>query len=110
MYVKTLLLGLATAAMAHVVRERPFGCGTPEPTAEQLKTSSALAVQEKNKMTLFGAEPLPVLEIDTYFHVVSISEDPADGYLTVRRPIAAPVPLTPARIMSQITDAYWEIG
>lgn len=82
MNVKTLLLGLATAAMAHVVRERPFGCGTPDPTAEQLDKSAALAAREKEKMSLFGVEPLPLMTVDTFFHVVSISDKPEEGYLT----------------------------
>lgn len=61
-----------------------FGCGTPEPTENDLANTMALAAFESEtvrsgNMSIFSN---PIV-VPTYFHVVASSTSLADGYLTV---------------------------
>lgn len=80
------ILGLlAPLALGRAVGEKAFGCGAPEPSEQQLEVAKILGAQER-EMNAFGLLDTgkETITVDTYFHVVSISEDPEEGYLTVR--------------------------
>jgi len=86
-------LSLVTAAMAAPVvlagttgkAGRPslkFGCGAPDPTADQMEVAASFAAQEAR----FSGQRFPDAEatnVDVYFHVVAQSKSLTDGYATV---------------------------
>jgi hypothetical protein len=83
---------LVTAAMAAPVvlagttgrAGRPgvkFGCGSPDPTAEQIEVAASFAAQEAR---FAGRRPdAAAINVDVYFHVVAQSKSLTDGYATV---------------------------
>lgn len=62
-----------------------FGCGAPDPTAEQMKVAESFAAQEAS----FAGQRRPsaaAVNVDVYFHVVAQSKSLTDGYPTVSPP------------------------
>ncbi|KAI2633954.1 metalloprotease [Xylaria nigripes] len=82
MQFKSLFTAASLLAMANAVRfNGTHGCGTPEPDAEQLSAHEGFL--EKERMALVkGVAQNSTVTVNTYFHVVSKTQDPADGYLT----------------------------
>lgn len=81
------LAGSALAAFVNALAIEPgrLGCGTPEPTAEQLQLSQAFAVVEAEQANGNSSSLLmagPAITVDVYFHVVASSTSVADGYVT----------------------------
>jgi hypothetical protein len=54
-----------------------FGCGAPDPTAEQLSVAASFAAQEARRPHRSTS-----INVDVYFHVVAESTALEDGYLT----------------------------
>lgn len=76
-----LLVPAAIAAVAEIRPRRPFGCGTHEPTEEELLNTQQIAAQEALEGPAVSARQ--VTNVDVYFHVVASSDSLSGGYLTV---------------------------
>ena len=59
-----------------------FGCAAPEPTAEQLEVSAAMAIQEAQMSHEQRRAAQAAVNVEVYFHVVAASTSLADGYIT----------------------------
>ncbi|CCF40023.1 hypothetical protein CH063_10702 [Colletotrichum higginsianum] len=84
----TLLAVLAAVASAAVTGERGrLGCGTHEPTPEQIEIAKQLAEQEAAAANAtsgeFSLAAAATINVNTYFHVVASSQTVANGYITV---------------------------
>jgi len=77
-----LLVPAALAAVAEIRPRRAFGCGTHEPTEEELFNTQQIAAQEAIAGPAVAARQ--TTNVDVYFHVVASSTDLSGGYLTVR--------------------------
>ncbi|KAF6828766.1 metalloprotease [Colletotrichum plurivorum] len=71
----------ASAASIPEARGRP-GCGTAEPTAEELELTKKLAELEEEKAANGTFSLMATINVPTYFHVVASSQTVANGYLT----------------------------
>ncbi|OBR06816.1 Metalloprotease [Colletotrichum higginsianum IMI 349063] len=83
----TLLAVLAAVASAAVTGERGrLGCGTHEPTPEQIEIAKQLAEQEAAAANAtsgeFSLAAAATINVNTYFHVVASSQTVANGYIT----------------------------
>lgn len=81
---------LAPAALGAVIepavrpRNRGFGCGTHEPTPEELAATQEIAAME---VAQGGAlEARQTVNVEVYFHILASGTSVADGYLTVHAP------------------------
>ncbi|KAK5659995.1 hypothetical protein OQA88_13461 [Cercophora sp. LCS_1] len=75
-----IMVPAALGAVAEVrPRNRGFGCGTHEPTPEQLAETQEIAVMEAAQGPL---EARQTVNVEVYFHILASSTSVADGYLT----------------------------
>ncbi|KAL2755360.1 hypothetical protein ACRALDRAFT_1064497 [Sodiomyces alcalophilus JCM 7366] len=77
------LAGLLTSAVTVMAKPTVrFGCGTPEPTEEDLANTRVLAALEGEAARSGVMASFANIVVPTYFHVVAGSTSLADGYLT----------------------------
>lgn len=84
---------LAPAALGAVIepvrpRNRGFGCGTHEPTPEELAATQEIAALEAAQGGAIEARQ--TVNVDVYFHILASGTSVADGYLTVHAPPLVP--------------------
>lgn len=95
------------ALVASCVAATPRSCGAPEPTEEQIALAENFyKIEQEARLAGNAVSAAQTIEVNVYFHVLSLSNATEDGYISVSNQAYMCARLNPIVLIFPLGEHY----